>query len=159
MIARHNRERRLAGDQGEALMGLRHLHRFHFFGRGEVRVHDRIRYTLEAARFMFFIHGQRLVLPDIAQRGDKGDLTAFGFQIVGDELHLLQEHLVRIEGEALRGLVRVVEIVLGIRQDSDREFRVYRRRPNRRSDRTGTGGRKTGNGKQGGRHHRTRRKK
>ena len=68
MIARHDRERRLAGDQAEAFMRLRHLYRFHLFGRCEMRIHDRVRHSLEAARGVLRVHGLGLVLPHIAER-------------------------------------------------------------------------------------------
>ena len=124
MVARNDRKGCLSRDQAEAFMGFRHFHGQGLVTGGEVRVHDRVGNRLEAPRRMLRVHRQCLMLPDITQRGNKGDITALAFQIVGNVLHLLQEQLIGVERKALCHLMGVVQIILSIRQNGNRETRI-----------------------------------
>ena len=110
-------------------MRLGHLNGLRLLRRREETVHDRIWHGLETTGLMIFVHDEGLVLPDITERRDKGDVTARALQVVSDIVHLFQEQLAGLEREAFGGLVRVVEIILRVRKDSDGEFGIDGRHP------------------------------
>ena len=126
VVAGHDRERHLARDHGKALARSGHFYRTGLFRRGEVAVHHRIGRAFEPALFMCRIDQQRLVLPHIPERGDKGDVAARAFDIGGDIGHLREELFVRVKREAFGLLVRVIHVVLRVGDDGDGEAVIRR---------------------------------
>ena len=69
-----------------------------------------------------------LMLPHVAQCGDEYDIAAVRPGVIGDELHLFEEHRVRIELEALGGLMGVIDVILRVGDRGDRETGFLRHR-------------------------------
>ena len=67
------------------------------------------------------IDGNGLMLPDVADRCDEGDIAAVADRVVGDVTHLLDKQVGGVEFESLRGLVPKVNVVLRIRNHGQGE--------------------------------------
>lgn len=76
---------------------------------------DRVGLRIDLALQMFLVDGFRLVLPDLPNGCDAGDIPAIGDAVVHDILHLLDKQLVAIQLKALGFFMPEINIVLGIR--------------------------------------------
>jgi hypothetical protein len=65
------------------------------------------------------IDALRRVLPDVTDVRHEGDLAAGGLDVAGDVVHLVVEHLGRVDREPGCALVLVVQVVLRVRYDRD----------------------------------------
>jgi hypothetical protein len=82
---------------------------------------------------MVLVDGPGLVLPDVADRGEEGDIATVVNAAPGDVTHLLDEQVGRVELEAFGFLMPEIDIILGIRNYRQREgiVRGCNRRPAR----------------------------
>ncbi len=126
MVAGHDREWHLAHQQFIAAPGRRHLYVENLGGRRKNLAEHGVRRDAESAHVVFRIDGEGLVLPGIAEARDERDLATLAFDVLRDILHLLEKHFPRIEGKAFVLLVRVIDVVLGVRDHRDGELAVCR---------------------------------
>jgi len=76
---------------------------------------DRIGLDIDADLQMVLVYGFRLVLPNVPNGYDEGDIPAIGDTVINDILHLLDKHLAAIQLKDNGLLMPEINIVLGIR--------------------------------------------
>ena len=104
-----------------ALDRLGNLDRADLIRRIEMLAKERVVDSTDPHRFVFRVDRLTRVLPGIADRSEKRDLAAFGNRIRSNPLHLLDVELRRVDREAMRLLMREVDVVLGVRNHGDRK--------------------------------------
>jgi hypothetical protein len=73
------------------------------------------------------VDSHALVVPLVAQGGDKGDVPTSAAQVVGDKAQLGEQLLAGVEGEPFGLLVVIGHVVLGVGHHRDGEACVLRR--------------------------------
>ena len=115
VVARHHRERQLAGKQAEAGGGAGNLEATHLgVGLAGHAGAGRVGDPLETAGLVLGVHPFRVVLPDVAHVGGEDDVTAVAAGVVADVAHLLVVQLHRVDRKALGLLPGEVHVVLGV---------------------------------------------